>query len=56
MARPTSLDYEKYTKELIEDLYIEQNLSRKQIGEMSGISAGTARQIINHWGLVKTRE
>lgn len=56
MGRPISLDYDKYTKELMEDLYIKRNLSRKQIGEMFGISADTARQIINHWGLVKTRE
>lgn len=56
MARPTSFDSQKYTKELFEKLYLKQNLSRSDIGKKLGISSDKVKTIINYWGLIKTRE
>lgn len=56
MARPVTIDYSKYPKSLMKSLYIEQNLSRKEVGARLGISSDQTKHILKHLGIVKSPE
>lgn len=56
MARPLSWDKEKYTKDFIEELYLKENLSRKDLSERLGVSEDRVRRMIDYYKIKKSSD
>lgn len=44
-------EWDKPTKEILEELYIDRHLSARRIGEMYGVSFGTVLRLLRHYDM-----